>query len=79
MVPAAVGLMILSTPIIRVLFQRGEFTSYSTAITSSALFFYTFGLFAYAGIKILVNAYYSMGDTRTPVRTASFSLIVIII
>lgn len=79
MVPAAVGLMILSSPIIRILFQRGEFTSYSTAITSNALFFYTFGLFAYAGIKILVGAYYSMGDTRTPVKTASFSLAVNVI
>lgn len=74
MLPAAVGLMILSGPIIRILFQRGEFTTYSTAITSNALIFYSVGLFAYAGIKILVGAYYSMGDTRTPVRTASISL-----
>ncbi|MBU1656934.1 MAG: murein biosynthesis integral membrane protein MurJ, partial [Candidatus Omnitrophica bacterium] len=76
MVPAAAGLMILSEPVVRILFQRGEFTEYSTAITQSALFFYAFGLFAYAGIKILVNAYYSMGDTRTPVRTAAISLVV---
>ena len=79
MVPAAAGLMILSEPVVRILFQRGEFTGYSTAITSSALFFYAFGLCAYAGIKILVNAYYSMGDTRTPVRTAAISLVVNIV
>ncbi|MFC1644348.1 murein biosynthesis integral membrane protein MurJ, partial [Candidatus Omnitrophota bacterium] len=76
MIPAAVGLMILAEPIVRILFQRGEFTAYSTAITMSALFFYSFGLFAYAGIKILVSTYYSMGDTRTPVKTASVSLVV---
>jgi len=76
MIPAAAGLMILSEPIVRILFQRGVFTGYSPSITSSALFFYTFGLFAYAGIKILVSTYYSMGDTRTPVRTASVSLAV---
>ncbi|MEA3488915.1 MAG: murein biosynthesis integral membrane protein MurJ [Candidatus Omnitrophota bacterium] len=76
MIPAAVGLMILAGPIIRILFQRGEFTPYSTAITASALFFYSFGLFAYAGIKILVSTYYSMGDTRTPVKTAAVSLVV---
>jgi len=74
MVPAAVGLMLLAGPIIKTLFERGEFTAYSTAITSNALFFYSFGLFAYAGIKILVNMYYSMGDTRTPVKTAACSL-----
>ncbi len=76
MIPAAAGLMILAGPIVRILFQRGEFTAYSTSITTNALFFYTFGLFAYAGIKILVNAYYSMGDTKTPVKTASVCLFV---
>ena len=76
MIPAAIGLMILAEPIVRTLFQRGEFNVYSTSITVSALFFYSFGLFAYAGIKILVSTYYSMGDTRTPVRTASISLVV---
>ncbi len=76
MVPASVGLMILAKPIVRILFQRGAFAGYSTSITSNALLFYSFGLFAYAGIKILVNAYYSMGDTRTPVKTASVSLAV---
>ncbi len=76
MAPATAGLMILSGPIVMILFQRGEFTEYSTAITVKALIFYSIGLFAYGGIKILVNAYYSLGDTRTPVRTASISLLV---
>lgn len=79
MLPAAIGLMILARPIIQVLFQRGEFTAYSTSITTSALFFYSFGLLAYAGIKILVSAFYSMGDTRTPVRTAASALVVNIV
>lgn len=76
MIPSSVGLMVLARPIVRILFQRGEFTSYSTAITTSALFFYSFGLLAYAGIKILVSTYYSMGDTRTPVKTASVALVI---
>ena len=76
MLPSAVGLAILSKEIIRILFQRGEFTAYSTGITSSALFFYSFGLCAYAGIKILVGVYYSMGDTKTPVKTASIALFI---
>ncbi|MFH1412187.1 MAG: murein biosynthesis integral membrane protein MurJ [Candidatus Omnitrophota bacterium] len=76
MIPAAVGLVVLSNPLVRILFQRGEFGTYSTGITSYALFFYAFGLAAYAGIKVLVSAYYSMGDTKTPVKTAAVSLIV---
>ncbi|MBD3425711.1 MAG: murein biosynthesis integral membrane protein MurJ [Candidatus Omnitrophica bacterium] len=79
MVPAAVGLMVLAKPIVRILFERGEFTPYSTSITVNALFFYTFGLLAYAGIKILVGTYYSLGDTRTPVKTALAALLVNIV
>ncbi|MEW5894859.1 MAG: murein biosynthesis integral membrane protein MurJ, partial [Candidatus Omnitrophota bacterium] len=54
MAPFSVIMMVLSEPIIRILFQRGEFDAYSTAITSSALLFYSIGLFAFGGIKILV-------------------------
>lgn len=79
MVPASFGLAILGLPIIRVLFQRGAFTAYSTSITGSALFFYSFGLLAYGGIKLLVAAFYSMHDTRTPVKTAFAAVIINII
>lgn len=74
--PAAVGLAIFSFPIIRILLERGEFGSYSTHITSSALMFYTLGLPACGLIKILVSAFYALHDTRTPVKTASMSLII---
>lgn len=76
MIPASVGFIVLGQPIISILFERGAFSSYSTQITNSALFFYCFGLFAYAGIKILVNCFYSLQDTLTPVKTASLALVV---
>lgn len=76
MIPSTMGLLMLGEPIIKVLFQRGQFDSYSTQITSWALLFYSFGLFAYAGIKILVSCFHSLQDTLTPVKAASFSLIV---
>lgn len=75
MLPASVGLMVLGNDIVRILFERGAFTAYSTAITFDALFYYSIGLFAYAGIKIMVSTYYSMGDTLTPVKTASVCLL----
>ena len=75
MIPASIGLAVLGIPIIKTLFQRGEFTDYSTYITNSALFFYAFGLCAYGGIKLLVTCFYSMHDTMTPVKTALISLI----
>lgn len=73
--PATVGLVILSEPITKVLFERGAFTQYSTGITSSALLFYAIGLLACGGTKVLVSAFYSLHDTMTPVKTALFSLV----
>lgn len=68
-VPAAAGLIVLAGPIVRIIFERGEFDAYSTDITSRALFFYAWGLLSCCAVKIFVNAFYAMQDTRTPVRT----------
>lgn len=76
LIPAGIGLATLGKPMIRILFERGEFTSYSTSITQSALFFYSFGLFACGGIKILVNSFFSLGDTVTPVKVAGVSFFI---
>lgn len=79
MIPASVGLAVLGKPIIQVLFQRGSFDLYSTSITYQALLFYAIGLSAYGGIRILATSFYSMNDTVTPVKVASYSLIVNVI
>jgi len=76
MVPATFGILVLGNNIVRILFQRGEFTAYSTMITHQALLFYAVGLFSYAGIKMLVFSFYSMQDTVTPVKTASCALLI---
>lgn len=79
LIPASIGLMMLASPITKILFERGAFTAYSTEITSAALFFYAIGLVACGGVKVLVSAFYSMHDTMTPVKTAVWSLIINII
>jgi len=76
LLPASIGLIILGRPIVQLLFERGAFTSTATNLTSSALLFYSSGLIAYSVSKILASAYYSMKDTKTPVRTAAFCMIV---
>ena len=73
-VPAAVGLIILREPIIRVLFEHGEFSQASTALTARALLFYSLGLPAFAAVKLIVPAFYSTKDTKTPVRVAAYAL-----
>lgn len=79
LVPSTIGLVVLGMPITKILFQRGLFTSYSTQITSAALVYYSLGLVACGGIKILVSAFYSMHDTVTPLKAAAWALVINII
>jgi putative peptidoglycan lipid II flippase len=65
--PASMIFGILGMPIVRALFERGQFTAESTAMTSEALIFYAFGLAAFAAAEILVRTFYATRDTRTPV------------
>ncbi len=66
-IPATVGLMVLGTPIITLLFQRGEFDARSTMETVWALQFFALALFAHATLEIVTRAFYAMHDTLTPV------------
>lgn len=73
--PAMTGLVILNQPIMEVLFQRGLFDIQSTAMSSTCLFYFAFGLPFLSGVKILAPAFYSLKDTRTPVVVAFFVMI----
>lgn len=76
LLPATAGLMLLGAPIVKLLFERGEFDHRATLMTSSALFFYCTGLIAYSLSKILASAFYSMKDTKAPVKTAALCMVV---
>ena len=67
-IPAMVGLIALKTPIVNLLFQRGAFDYSATEMTARALLFYCVGLWAIAGARTVVPAFYSLQDTRTPLR-----------
>ncbi|MFH1037896.1 MAG: murein biosynthesis integral membrane protein MurJ [PVC group bacterium] len=68
MVPATVGLIVLRRPVIQLLFQRKAFGADSTEATAWVLLFYSLGLPAFAGLKIVTQGFYSCQDTRTPVK-----------
>jgi len=76
MCPTTVMLLLFAEPVIRILFQRGEFDAYSTGITAQALTFYAVGLFSFGGIKILVTAFHALQDTKTPVIVAAACLVI---
>lgn len=74
--PAMVGLFVLATPIVALLFQHGAFTARDTAITALALRLYLVGLPFAALDLLLVYAFYARQDTLTPALIGLFSLIV---
>jgi len=65
-VPASVGLHVLATPVIALLFQHGAFTAESTAYTALALRAAVPGLLFAAVDTPLIFAFYAQRDTRTP-------------
>ncbi|HEY8462995.1 MAG TPA: murein biosynthesis integral membrane protein MurJ [Bacillota bacterium] len=74
MVPAAVGLIMLRVPIVKLLFEGQKFTADDTRLTAYALFYYSLALFAHAAILMLPRAFYALKDTKTPVLISVISV-----
>src|SRR5205807_4093125 len=71
-----IGLMVLGEPLIRFVFQRGEFDVASTTGTASAMVFYALGLAGHATVEIVDRVFYARHDTRTPVLAAVLAVAV---
>ena len=65
-IPAAVGLFLLAEPVVRLLFQHGDFTPFDTIQTARALRVYVIGLTFAAVDQPLIFAFYARQDTLTP-------------
>lgn len=75
-IPAAVGLIVLSLPVIETLFAHGEFKEGAAGATATALYFYAPGIVPVAIYRILTSAFYSVKDTITPVIVAALTLVI---
>ncbi len=76
MAPATVGLIVLRVPIVRLLFERGRFfEGDSVGLVTSALMFYSIGLVAYGAARSVVAAFYSLKDTKTPVKCSFVAMV----
>lgn len=74
-VPATLGLIVLATPIVRLLFEHGSFTAADTRATAAAVQFYAIGLVGYSVVKILSPAFYALGRSRTPAAVGVASVL----
>lgn len=73
-VPATVGLIVLGQPLIRLLFERGEFTAQNTAQVSFALQMFAVGLVAHSMLEVVTRGFYALKDTARPVALATASM-----
>ncbi|MEW6571756.1 MAG: murein biosynthesis integral membrane protein MurJ [Nitrospirota bacterium] len=73
-VPAMIGLIALREPIVNILFQRGKFDHEAMIGTAQALLFYSVGIWSIVGGRVITASFYSMQDTKTPVKVAMISL-----
>jgi len=74
--PSAFGLLALSTPLIELIYERGQFGAADTAATSRVLFMYALGIPAFCGLQIVTRLFYALEDVRTPVRIGAAMVVV---
>jgi putative peptidoglycan lipid II flippase len=73
-VPSSVGLAVLGRTMIAAIYEGGKFQPYDTQQTALALTYYALGLAGYSAIKVLVPAFYAIGDSRTPMIISLISI-----
>ena len=78
-IPISVGAIVLATPIVRLLFQRGEFDSRATSMTAIALIMYSIGMVAFGLRDILGKVFYALQDTKTPMINGAIAMIMNIV
>ncbi|NBG88373.1 murein biosynthesis integral membrane protein MurJ [Isachenkonia alkalipeptolytica] len=71
-IPVAAGTLLLAEPMIRVLFQRGEFDAWSTGMTAYALSFYAIGFVGIGLREMMIRGFYSLQDTKTPMENGIY-------
>lgn len=75
-IPAAVGLVVLAEPLCATLFEHGKFTAQDTHMVSLAVSAMSVGIPAFMLSKVLLPAFYSRHDTKTPMKVAVWTVLV---
>lgn len=75
-VPAAIGLVLLSEPLVATIFYGGEFSASDVELTALSLEAFALGLIGFSLVKILAPAYFARENTKTPVKIGVVALVV---
>jgi putative peptidoglycan lipid II flippase len=75
-IPATLGLIVLAEPIVRVLFERGQFLPRDTSATAAAVQMYAIGLLGYSTARIASPVFYALGRSRAAVQISGIAVAV---
>jgi len=75
-VPATVGLIVLSGPLVATIYHHGKFTPQDVQMSTAALVAFSAGLPGFILVKILAPGFYARQDTRTPVRIGMMTMLI---
>jgi putative peptidoglycan lipid II flippase len=79
LIPSAALLLVLATPITRLLYQHGKFGPFSTHLVSIALFWFAFSL-PFAGVNLLLTrTFFAVKQPWIPTRLAALNMVVDVI
>jgi len=73
--PSTIGLVAVANPLITIFLQRGQFTAKDTEMVVWPLLFYTLGLCGYFAQQVATRVFYSMQDSKTPVKSALLAVV----
>ncbi len=74
LIPMMAGLMVLSKPIVRLMYERGKFGKMGTDLTATALCFFAVGMIGYGIQTILSRAFYAKQEGKMPFYSGVFSI-----
>lgn len=74
LIPSSLGIIFLANPIVKLLFERGEFTSNNTISTATVLSYLALSLVPYGIVLILNRTFFALKDSRTPLKVSIFSI-----
>jgi len=78
-IPAGCGLMLLADSLVHLLFQRGAFRADDAERTADMVYWFGTGIWAFCALPIIVRAFYTLGDIRTPCQQGLIGLLLNIV
>lgn len=73
-IPATIGAMIFSKPVVNLLFGRGAFDPAALDMTANALFFYAVGMIGFGLREVLSRGFYALKDSKTPMINGAIAV-----